>query len=161
MGRGANNDQIQFTQRLRKSKAFGQFLLYVSASGAPPHWSTATTSPPPPAMTTTASRHARQPEQAMTATTARRSRNLPSQPGVSCAIGIRVPPEYGRLLDDIAAEIGQSKAALFRRSVEHYLRDCCPEADQELVEQLIAAGRQVRDRPHPSARWIPPNTQED
>jgi hypothetical protein len=99
-------------------------------------------------------------QQALSVSHPRRAPDLPAQAGVSCNVSLRVPPAYAAVIDDIAAELGQSKVSLFRRALEHYLSTARPEANPDLVRRLLDLGSQIRDRPHPSSRWRPeaPNT---
>jgi hypothetical protein len=81
--------------------------------------------------------------------------DLPTQPGVSSNLSLRVPPAYAAVIDELAASLGKSRGSLFRRAVEHYLTSACPAADPALVQQLLDLGSQIKDRPHPSRRWRP------
>ena len=85
----------------------------------------------------------------------RRAPDLPSQTGVSSNISLRVPPAYAAVIDDIAADLGQSKVSLFRRALEHYVSTARPEADPALVQRLLELGSRIQDRPHPASRWRP------
>jgi hypothetical protein len=91
----------------------------------------------------------------MTVSDPRSRPSLQMQPGVTCIVSLRLPPAYAAAIDDIAADLGQSKISLFRRAVEHYVSTARPEADPALVQQLLDLGSQIRDRPHPSRRWRP------
>ena len=91
----------------------------------------------------------------MTISLPRRAPDLPTQAGISCNVSLRVPPAYAAAIDDIAANLGQSKVSLFRRALEHYVSTARPEADPALVRHLLDLGSQIRDRPHHSSRWRP------
>jgi len=89
----------------------------------------------------------------MTTSVPRSGPGLAMQPGVTCIVSLRLPPAYAAAIDDLAANLGQSKISLFRRAVEHYVSTARPEADPALVQHLLDLGSLIRDRPHPSRRW--------
>lgn len=72
---------------------------------------------------------------------------------VTTLVAFRCPPTYSQLIDRLAAELGISIAALLRRGVENYAATVAADLiGSDIPGQLIAAGRQIKSKPHRSLR---------
>jgi hypothetical protein len=78
---------------------------------------------------------------------------------VTAQVSFRVSPFYADLVDRLAAELNISTASFVRQSVEHFAQNvAAEEIGSDLPDQLVAAGKTIRNLPRRAPRAKTPTT---